>query len=225
MKKFVSVILIFVLLFISTIAFAGNGNENMGKVPLRLTAVAVSTSQINLIWSAEDDNYGIAGYKVYRNGVQISTVINSTSYYDTGLSAGTIYFYAISAYDRVGNESYRCPPVAASTLSYISNYNGLTGEYYDNKDFTNLIQTRIDPYISFNWVRGDPVSSMGADAFSIRWTGQLLPLYSDEYSFNIISDDGVALWVNGIKIIDKRKEQKKSESKGKIRLVAGKKVI
>src|SRR5205823_4329834 len=42
-------------------------------VPTGLTASAVSSSQINLSWTASSDNVGVSGYRVYRNGTQIAT--------------------------------------------------------------------------------------------------------------------------------------------------------
>src|SRR5262245_23256170 len=45
------------------------------SIPTGLTATVASCSQINLSWTASTDTggSGLAGYKVYRNGVQIAT--------------------------------------------------------------------------------------------------------------------------------------------------------
>src|SRR6185369_4801428 len=76
------------------------------SVPSGLVASAASSSQINLSWSAATDTggSGLAGYKIYRNGVQIGTS-PTTSYSNTGLSAGTSYCYKVAAYDNAGNTS------------------------------------------------------------------------------------------------------------------------
>ncbi|KKT28966.1 MAG: hypothetical protein UW15_C0023G0007, partial [Parcubacteria group bacterium GW2011_GWC1_44_10] len=63
------------------------------SVPTNLTATAISSSQINLSWTASTDNVGVAGYKVFRGGVQIATVTTGTSYSNTGLTAATTYSY------------------------------------------------------------------------------------------------------------------------------------
>ena len=55
-------------------------------VPTGLNATAVSTSQINLAWTTSTDNVGVTGYKVFRNGTQLTTVAG-TSYANTGLTA------------------------------------------------------------------------------------------------------------------------------------------
>lgn len=82
--------------------------------PAGLTAVAVSSSQINLTWSASTDNVGVAGYRVYRNGSLITTT-SSTSYSNTGLSPSTTYSYTVAAYDAAGNASAQSAPASATT--------------------------------------------------------------------------------------------------------------
>lgn len=68
------------------------------SVPTNLTAIPVSSSQINLSWTASTDNIGVTGYRIYRNGTQIATS-PTNSYSNTSLSASTAYSYAVSAYD------------------------------------------------------------------------------------------------------------------------------
>jgi len=84
------------------------------SVPGGITAVAASSSQINLSWSASTDNAGVAGYKVFRNGVQIATT-QATSYADAGLAASTSYTYKVAAYDAAGNTSAQSGQVTATT--------------------------------------------------------------------------------------------------------------
>jgi hypothetical protein len=83
--------------------------------PTSLIATAVSSSQIDLSWAASADNIGATGYKIYRDGIQITTISN-TSYQDTGLSPSTTYLYTVSAYDAAGNESTKSSSVSATTL-------------------------------------------------------------------------------------------------------------
>ena len=85
-------------------------------VPTGLSATAVSTSQINLSWSPSTDNNAVAGYKIFRNGTQITTV-SGTTYNNTGLSPSTTYTYIVSAYDAAGNNSAQSTAASATTLS------------------------------------------------------------------------------------------------------------
>jgi hypothetical protein len=86
------------------------------SVPAGLSATAVSSTQINLSWSASTDDVGVAGYKILRGGAQIANSV-STSYSDTGLTPSTTYAYTVSAFDAAGNESAHSAPVSAMTMA------------------------------------------------------------------------------------------------------------
>src|SRR5215207_487696 len=73
---------------------------------------------------------------------------------------------------------------------------GLQAVYFNNQNFTGAQVSRIDPQVNFNFGTGGPVAGIAKDTFSIRWTGQIKPAFSENYTFKIISDDGVRLWVN-----------------------------
>jgi len=83
-------------------------------VPNNLTASAISSSQINLSWTASTDNIGVTGYKIFRNGIQIAIPTN-VSYFDTGLTANTSYTYSVVASDAAGNTSPQSLSVLATT--------------------------------------------------------------------------------------------------------------
>ena len=100
---------------------------------------------------------------------------------------------------------------------------GLQGQYFDNADFTNPKLTRVDPTVNFNWDTGSPDPSIAADAFSVRWTGQVQPLFSQTYTFYTYSDDGARLWVNGVQLVDNWTVHPPTVDTGTISLVAGQK--
>jgi autotransporter-associated beta strand protein len=79
---------------------------------------------------------------------------------------------------------------------------GLKGEYYDNPDFTNLQLTRTDAQINFDWGTGSPDALLGADTFSVRWSGLLLVPETANYMFSSLSSEGMRLYVNGTRVID-----------------------
>jgi beta-xylosidase len=101
---------------------------------------------------------------------------------------------------------------------------GLYGRYYNDKEFTDLRLARWDTKIKFNWQHLAPDLSMGADTFSVRWSGSVLPLHSETYTFHTETDDGVRLWVNGQLIIDQWVNQGPTEHPGTIALTAGRPV-
>jgi len=105
-------------------------------VPTNLSATAISSSQINLAWTASTDNVGVTGYKVYRGGIQVGATA-STNYSDTGLAASTLYSYTVSAYDAANNNSNQSAPASATTQAA-----GTPG-------------TVIDPSRSIDWSAGN----------------------------------------------------------------------
>ncbi len=96
------------------LSFALAPDTTPPSTPTNLTASAISSSQINLAWTAATDNVGVTGYKVFRNGTQVGTTA-TTNYSDTGLAASTSYTYTVSAYDAAGNVSGQSASATAMT--------------------------------------------------------------------------------------------------------------
>lgn len=91
--------------------------------PSGLSATAVSTSQIDLSWSASTDNVAVTGYAVERcqgagcsSFSQIATP-TTTTYSDTGRTASTTYVYRIRARDAVPNWSGYSSTTSATTFA------------------------------------------------------------------------------------------------------------
>ena len=84
--------------------------------PTNVTATAISSSQINIGWTANAGFSTAAGYRVYRNGGLIATV-STLTYADSGLAPSTTYSYAVAAVDNAGNVSDQSASVAAKTLA------------------------------------------------------------------------------------------------------------
>ena len=84
-------------------------------VPAGLRVAGVSSSQVNLAWTAStDEKLTVSGYYIYRNGTQIGTTAG-VSYIDTGLSPSSAYIYSVAAYNTAGNISARSGDVTATT--------------------------------------------------------------------------------------------------------------
>ncbi|MFO0753327.1 MAG: choice-of-anchor Q domain-containing protein [Thermodesulfovibrionales bacterium] len=96
-----------------TIDFVASDTE-APTIPTALSALAVSSSQIDLSWSASTDNVGVAGYRLYRDGTQIAATA-ATAYSDMGLAPATTYAYTVAAYDTAGNVSTQSSPASATT--------------------------------------------------------------------------------------------------------------
>ncbi len=85
--------------------------------PSGLAGSAVSSTSIALSWNAANDNTGIAGYKLYRNGVLIATT-SALAFTDTGLTNSTTYTYTVLSYDFAGNSSPLSAGVAVQTSQF-----------------------------------------------------------------------------------------------------------
>ena len=95
---------------------------------------------------------------------------------------------------------------------------GLKAEYYSGYDLRDLKLTRLDPTVDFTWKRGSAAPDLPEDRFSVRWTGQVRPRFSDKHTFHLVADDAVRLWVDGHLVIndwnrlsDERAKERTSE--------------
>jgi hypothetical protein len=112
-------------------------------------------------------------------------------------------------------------------LSRISggNGNGLKVDFFNNTSLSGSpVLSRVDQTVSFDWGSGSPDPVVSTDNFSARWYGQVQPFDSLAYTFEVESDDGVRLWVNGNLVIDKWVDQTDTiADSAPINLVGGKK--
>lgn len=184
------------------------------SAPTGLSARIVSPSNVALKWQASTDNVGVVGYSIARNGTSLGMTTSAT-FSDSTVVAGATYSYEVRALDAAGNRSSgetagATIPAAAAT--------GLTGTYFDTATLTTQKLVRNDKTIDFNWGSGSPASTIGRDTFSVRWTGKILPIASESYTFYTQSDNGARLWVNGQRIINNWTSPTTAEVRGTIAL-------
>ena len=86
------------------------------SVPTGLAGVGISSSQINLSWSASTDNVAVGGYVLRRNLAIIGTTTGLTLS-DTGLAPATMYSYTVQAFDTSFNYSVQSATATASTTA------------------------------------------------------------------------------------------------------------
>src|SRR6185369_5738046 len=80
--------------------------------------------------------------------------------------------------------------------------------------------TRTDSTINFDWGDGSPTAAVGADDFTVRWTGSIQPQFDETYTLFTTTDDGVRLFVNGQRIINQWVDQAPTEASGTVALKA-----
>ena len=123
------------------------GDTQPPSAPGSLTAGAISSSQINLSWTASSDNVGVIGYEVYRNSSLIAT-ITTTTFGDTGLAAQTTYSYFVIAKDGAGNRSSQSNTASATTLAPpTANSGSITGTVFSSSGGT-VSGTKVSTFVS-----------------------------------------------------------------------------
>ena len=80
--------------------------------------------------------------------------------------------------------------------------NGLTVEYYDNRDFEGEPSaTGIDERIDANWWDSAPVEGFDDDNFGVRWTGELIPPVTGTYALGGYGFTGFRIYLDDKQLI------------------------
>jgi chitodextrinase len=98
----------------TTACHGPNSDTVPPTAPSGLGATAVNGGRVDLTWTASSDNVAVAGYRVFRNGVQIGAT-TATTYSDTTAVPSTSYTYHVVAYDTSGNVSSPSNTVTVQT--------------------------------------------------------------------------------------------------------------
>src|SRR5664279_1138858 len=76
------------------------------SAPTNLTIQVKTVNDMILGWAASTDNQRVAGYNIYLDGVKVnSSIVTSTSYKITGLTANSYHSMVVEAIDMAGNKS------------------------------------------------------------------------------------------------------------------------
>jgi beta-glucosidase len=100
---------------------------------------------------------------------------------------------------------------------------GLTGEYYDNREFRGKPAfSRVDRQIEFNWFDGSPDSRQPDDDFGVRWTGFLAPPVSGSYLIGGEGFNGFRVYLNGEQLVQFDGSHHSAKTYKEVSLEAGK---
>ncbi|BDI33109.1 hypothetical protein CCAX7_51600 [Capsulimonas corticalis] len=127
---------------------------------------------------------------------------------------GKVLMYRVSA-----------PGAAATTpaVPVSGTGTGLTGKYYNGSQqaaFNKLITTRVDPTLNFQWTT-PPAPTMNTAGYSVQWTGNVQPRYSETYNFQTDSSHGVRVWIDGKMVIDSWNSHSLQTDFGSVAMLAG----
>jgi regulation of enolase protein 1 (concanavalin A-like superfamily) len=126
---------------------------------------------------------------------------NTTSWDPPGdLTLNQTYYWRIDERDSKG--AVHAGQVWSFTVASRTE-GGLKGQYFGTIDLSgDVLLTRVDPQINFDWGSGAPGPNVPADGFSVRWTGQVDIPASGEWTFFAHNDDGARLWIDEQLLID-----------------------
>uniref|UniRef100_Q01TD4 Allergen V5/Tpx-1 family protein n=1 Tax=Solibacter usitatus (strain Ellin6076) TaxID=234267 RepID=Q01TD4_SOLUE len=185
--------------------------------PALTSAVARSSLEVDLAWTASTDNVGVTAYQILRDGAVLGVVPASPlTYADTSVSPASTYTYALRAYDAAGNISTAGNAIQVSTPSAPGGGGGncaapaseaFTGCYYGN---TTLIGApslvRTDAQINFDWGFNQPDRAVARGGYSVRWLGNFT-FAQGVYTFTAVTSDGMRLYIDGTLVLDRWMDQ------------------
>ena len=112
-------------------------------------------------------------------------------------------------------------PGAGSVQGQVRVGDGLTGDYYDGREFNKFVASRRDATINFDWHGARPIAGLEPEDFSVRWTGWLVPPTTGHYTLHISVDDGIRVWLNNRLLLDDWRGQPLSYYQVAVDLKAG----
>ncbi len=115
-----------------------------GEAPTAITFLVeteVTEKNVNISFGGAEDNNGIVGYEIYRDGKLIGRT-SSTSFSDSSVYSNTEYTYTVYAYDEEGNRASSSPALTVKTLE---------DSVIPSKPLNLGIKTRTGSSITLEW--------------------------------------------------------------------------
>ena len=184
----------------------------------------VAPASVSLAASASDADGSVSRVEFMANGTLVATDTTAPySYSWTNVAAGsyTLTARAVDDAGAIAGSSARTITVTAPPAAPGGSGSGLAAEYFNSPSFSGSPVSRVDGTVDFSWGTGSPTASIGSDDFSVRWTGELQPRYSETYTLSTVTDDGVRLWVDGQLVINNWSEHASTEDSASLTLQAG----
>ena len=121
-----------------------------------------------------------------------------------------------------GETAFATVPAAQLLAPAVTTGSGLAGSYFNNTTLSGTAVLARTEAIDFNWGTASPGTGVNTNNFSARWTGTVLAPTTGSYRFQTVSDDGVRVWVNGVRIINNWTDHSATtNTSGTVSLTAG----
>jgi hypothetical protein len=170
------------------------------------------------ITSIDGEAYNTEAFAMGAGNVFSSSIVKvGSDYYiyhnDESVHAG-IHRWKISGLSTIAEQS--------SNITIQNVNGGLMGAYFDGNKLNNLKFKTAVVNTTVNMTT-PPTQISNKSDFSCRWTGFVVPAYSQSYTFYTKTSKGARLWVNGNLIIDQWSNSSLTQySSSTIALIAGK---
>ncbi|WP_404425983.1 fibronectin type III domain-containing protein [Nibricoccus sp. IMCC34717] len=136
------------------VAFTTLADTTPPSSPSGLNASGRSDTSVTIRWTGSSDNYQVAGYDLYRDGVKINgSLISGLTYTDSGITATGNYVYTVVAKDPAGNSS---PASAGLSVGFAMDIDT------DSDGISDPIETRLGSNPSVANVLQVPTTSFGS---------------------------------------------------------------
>jgi hypothetical protein len=181
-------------------------------------AIYFAPASITITANATDEDGSIAKVEFFNGNTLLGETLTSPYSFTWNNAGEGNFIITARATDNMGAVANSAP----ISIKVLPKGSGLSAVYYNSMNLTGSNISRTDATVDFNWGTGAPATGIGVDRFSARWTGHVLPKYTELYTFHTITDDGVRLWINGQLLIDNWVNQPATERSGTIALEANK---
>jgi hypothetical protein len=173
------------------------GDSQVPTAPTSLVATNTAIKEITLRWNASSDNTGIRDYVIYYGSTSVSTGTAVTSYTLKNLPLNTNFTFTVKARDLGGNLSAASNASSASTFVNGLYYEHSTGAWAD----LDLIDWNVAEFKGHvdNFTLAPRTQE---DYFNFEFDGYLYITTGGSYQFQITSDDGSRLTIDGTMLID-----------------------
>lgn len=189
------------------------------STPTNLTVTGRSSTAISISWSPSDDDTGVVGYIVTRDGVDLP-MVPGTSFTDTGRSPGTAYTYSVRAVDGAANVSEPSTAISVTTHATTESVFGRNSQWrYTDDGVDRGTAWRAPGYDDSTWKVGAGQLGYGdGDETTVMFNGgpvetRFLSHYFrrsfsitdaasvDALTLSLLRDDGAIVYVNGVEVL------------------------
>jgi predicted esterase len=165
--------------------------------PTNLTATNTAIKEITLKWNGSTDNAGIRDYVIYYGSTSVSTGTPVTTYTLKNLPLNANFTFTVKARDLGGNLSGSSNAASANTFVEGLYYEHSTGAWTD-LDQINWSIAEFKGKVS-NFTLGPRTQE---DYFNFEFDGYLYLNNGGSYQFQLSSDDGSRLTIDGTILVD-----------------------